>query len=266
MEQNHLNRTEIHTKKIIGGTTMRDICQPENNNMALHVCQNPEMIKINRKALSNETISLNRWVLPWQKHTANIVRVTGADAGKGAFDASDSILSTDGLYTTEPDLLIGVFTADCLGILIADDTTPCVAVVHSGWKGTVQHILYQMMQTLLENDLITPQSVQIFFSPSIQQKSFEIGPEVKEQLLAAGEQIGLDFHPYIISEENGSDRSYADHQGMNIAVLRSFGIPEENIHPSLLDTKTTDTCFSFRRDKDKTGEHFTYGYIHDSTD
>lgn len=63
---------------------------------------------------------LENWVLPWQKHTDRIVRVTHEDILKGAFDKNTSIMDTDGLYTTEKDLLIGVFTADCLGILLAD--------------------------------------------------------------------------------------------------------------------------------------------------
>ena len=49
-------------------------------------------------------------------------------------------MNVDAVYTTEPNILIGVFTADCLGILVVDETTPCICAIHSGWKGTTLEI------------------------------------------------------------------------------------------------------------------------------
>lgn len=249
----------VRQGKISGGFTLRNTDLPENGNMALHVCQNKEDVMKNRKKLEQTSLPLNQWVLPWQKHTDRIQCVFQVDRSKGAFSKSTSIMETDALYTTEPETLIGVFTADCLGILIADDSTPLVGVVHSGWKGTVQNILYKTLKELLEQDLIHPETVHLYFSPSILQNSFEIGEEVKEALMKAGKEIGLDYSPYFIKGKEG--KWMADHQQMNLDVASSFGIPEENLHPTSLDTKTTDSCFSFRRDKDKTGEHLTFGYI-----
>ena len=115
---------------------MKDRSRPDQNNMALHVCNDPQGVLENRHQLEKETIPLNRWALAWQKHTDQFYRVTRKDIGKGAYDKDTSILNVDALYTTEPEILIGVFTADCLGILVFDSTTPCVCTIHSGWKGT----------------------------------------------------------------------------------------------------------------------------------
>ena len=114
---------------------MRNPLNPESNNMALHVCLNPEDVKKNRQQLAQEiNLPLDCWALPWQKHTANIYRITKEDIGKGSYDANTSILNTDAVYTTESNILIGVFTADCVGLLLIDETTPCIAAIHSGWK------------------------------------------------------------------------------------------------------------------------------------
>lgn len=248
-----------------GGFTRRDRSLPENGNMALHVCVNEEDVMINRRALAEKTVPLENWVLPWQKHTDRFVRITAEDAGRGSDDKNTAILETDGLYTTDTDLLIGVFTADCLGILIADETTGLVGAVHSGWKGTAQNILYKMLKEIFENKLAEPSSLKLYFSPSIQKSSFEIGENVKEQLLNAGREIGLDYSDLIEPEfdEEGSrikEKYLADHEKMNIRTAESLGVRPENIYPGLLDTKTDETCFSFRRDREKTGEHFSFIY------
>lgn len=244
---------------IRGGITLRNPQAPEAGNLALHVCQNPEDVMKNRETLAKSTLPLENWVLPWQKHTCTIARVGKDDHGKGAKDAQSSILETDGIYTTEPNTLIGVFTADCLGILLADPTLPLVAAVHSGWKGTVQNILYKLLCELAQQKLLRPESLQVWISPSISADSFEIGPEVKEQLLLAGQDLGLDYTAYI--QDTSTDRSYADHPAMNLDVLRKFGIPMKNVHLCAMNTRTNPDCFSYRRDGRQTGEHFTYGWI-----
>ena len=136
----------INNEHIFGATTLKDITLPEKNNTALHVCIDPEAVMINRKRLAEElNMPLDHWALPWQKHTNNMAHVTSSDKGKGAYDKYTSIMNVDAVYTTEPNILIGVFTADCLGILVVDETTPCICAIHSGWKGTTLEITKKML-------------------------------------------------------------------------------------------------------------------------
>lgn len=79
--------TYVNNSIVLGATTLKDTSVPENNNMALHVCLDPEKVMINRYQLSQELNQpLSNWALPWQKHTANIYEVTQKDKQKGAFD------------------------------------------------------------------------------------------------------------------------------------------------------------------------------------
>lgn len=56
------------------------------------------------------------------------------------------------------------------------------------------------------------------------------------------------------------EKAYIDNQGLNIKMLRKLGITQ--ITPSTLDTKKErNDCFSYRNEKEKVGEHFTYAYI-----
>ena len=246
----------INNEKAFGCTTLKDKSLPEQNNTALHVCINPEEVMKNRVRLSKELkMPLENWALPWQKHTNNMARITSADKSKGAFDKDTSIMNVDAVYTTESNILIGVFTADCLGILVIDETTPCLLAIHSGWKGTTLEITSKCIQELIDKNLLHPQSTKVYFSPSIQYDSLEVGMEVVEQM----KKIKTDTTPFIRYMPN--DKAYIDNQGINVQMCKDLSIPEENIFPSKYDTKKElDTCFSYRNDK-KTGEHFTFGYL-----
>lgn len=246
----------INDDTFYGAVTLKDAHQPEMNNMALHVCQNEKDVLKNRIKLSNElNLPLSNWILPWQKHTANMAHVTKKNHGQGAFDKNTSIMNVDAIYTTEPNTLIGVFTADCVGMLIIDPTTPFIGAIHSGWKGTIQAITTKCLQQWKEDHLIRPSTTHVYFSPSILKESLEVGLEVVEGI----KQLPFNTSPFIQYTKN--NKAYIDNQGLNMQMLKLENIPESNLHPTPFNTKKEiNTCFSYRNDK-KTGEHFTFGYI-----
>jgi hypothetical protein len=243
--------------KIFAATTLKDTAALENNNMALHVCIDPEKVMENRKALACECgIPLENWALSWQKHTDAFYEIKKEDIGAGAYDKNTSIMQVDALYTCEPNVLIGVFTADCVGMILADEENGCIAAIHSGWKGTVSAITYKTAKHLFENKKMDPKTTQVYFSPSILFDSLEVGMEVIDQIRALK---CIDPSPYI--RIASSEKGFIDNQGLNMAMLEALGVPKENLHPSSLDTKKELTdCFSFRNDK-QTGEHFTYAFL-----
>ena len=248
--------TYIDNEIVFGATTLKDTSALENNNMALHVCIDPEKVMQNRQQLAKELdMPLDHWALPWQKHTDNLYEVTHSDKQKGAFDKNTSILNVDAVYTKDKGILIGVFTADCVGILLVDESRPCICCIHSGWKGTAQAITDKCVKELIQTKMIDPKTTKAFFSPSILFDSLEVGMEVVDQI----KKLDFDVKPFIRYMPN--NKAYIDNQGLNIQMLLNNGFEANNIHPSKLDTKKElNDCFSFRNDK-KTGEHFTFAYL-----
>jgi YfiH family protein len=55
--------------------------------------------------------------------------------------ASDRLCKGDGLMTDHPGLLLGIKTADCIPVLVADRKRRAVAAFHAGWRGTVKRIV-----------------------------------------------------------------------------------------------------------------------------
>ena len=59
-----MNKIVHLNTNIYGATTLKDLKAPEQNNMALHVCINPEDVLKKRQQLEMETLPLNQWILP----------------------------------------------------------------------------------------------------------------------------------------------------------------------------------------------------------
>ena len=46
----------------------------------------------------------------------------------------------DAIITNLKNIAIGVFTADCVPVILVDENTSTIAAIHSGWKGTYKSI------------------------------------------------------------------------------------------------------------------------------
>ena len=85
---------------------------------------------------------------------------------------------TDALITQVPGLWIGVYSADCVPVLIADKRLNVVAAVHAGWRGTVGGITRAAVERMKVDFGCRPEDMQAVIGPSISPDAFEVGEEV----------------------------------------------------------------------------------------
>lgn len=78
---------------------------------------------------------------PRQVHGTDVVIVTSR-AGQNLGDA-------DAIATTLPGVSIGVITADCVPILVAEASGKAVAAIHAGWRGLAAGVIERALQALL---------------------------------------------------------------------------------------------------------------------
>jgi YfiH family protein len=69
-----------------------------------------------------------------QVHSPDTIAVT-------APFADDSRPHADALVTDRPGLLLGILTADCVPILLADPNAGVIGAAHAGWKGAISGIV-----------------------------------------------------------------------------------------------------------------------------
>ena len=87
-------------------------------------------------------------------------------------------LDTDALITQVPGLWIGVYSADCVPILVADTRLKVVAAIHAGWRGTVGGITRATVERMTTDFGCRPEDLQAVIGPSISPEAFEVGEEV----------------------------------------------------------------------------------------
>ncbi len=236
----------------IAGITMRDSSEPESNNMALHACMVAENITTNRRKFSASIgCSLEDFVCAYQCHSANFHKVEREDRGRGAVTMDTAIPNTDALYTFEPNLAMCCFTADCVPLLLHDETTGLVGAVHSGWQGTVKEIVPKAFNHLILKERCDPRKLKIIIGPAISQEKFEVDQDVSDRFKALG--YADDFISY--NDETG--KFHIDNQLTVKRQCELMGIPAENITIDRTCTFTSPDCFSFRQDKN-CGRHLSF--------
>lgn len=242
-----------HTKHIIAGTTLRDENRKENNNMALHCGGDLAAVIENRTAFAGSLdIDVSQCVFAQQTHSANIHKVTKEDIGKGVFTYESGIPDCDALYTSESNILIGVFHADCVPIILYDDITNIICAIHSGWVGTMKQITSKTLEILCQKEGCHIEHMQAFIGPAIGFDSFEVGMEVVEQVKA----LPFPTEQYIRYKDSG--KALVDNQGLNYQMLRNAGLRDDQIFDDKNDTFNNNTSlFSYRRDK-SCGRHLSY--------
>ena len=54
----------------------------------------------------------------------------------------------DAIITNEKNVIIGVFTADCVPIILIDEENGVIAAIHSGWRGTFESITLKTIELI----------------------------------------------------------------------------------------------------------------------
>ena len=92
-----------------------------------------------------------------------------------------AVLRGDGLMTRERGMLLGVQTADCVPVLIADTRTRVVAAFHAGWRGTLARIVERGVGTMRMEFGSRPKDLVAAVGPSIGPCCFAVGEEVRSE-------------------------------------------------------------------------------------
>ncbi len=110
-----------------------------------------------------------------QIHSALVYRVDRAQADKS------TTLAGDGMITDEPGLLLGVTTADCVPVLVADPKRGAVGAFHAGWRGTVRRIVERGVGRMRMEFGSAPEDLVASIGPAIRSCCYRVGDEVEAE-------------------------------------------------------------------------------------
>ena len=154
--------------------------------------------------------------------------------------APDAAPEADALATDRPGLLLGVLTADCGPVLLADPQARVIGAAHAGWKGALGGVLESVLEAMASLGA-RPERVTAAIGPAIAQVSYEVGPELAVRFQGADPASLSCFAPV-----PGSDRLLFDLKAYAAGRLRRAGVERIEILPN--DTAAEeDLFFSYRR-------------------
>ncbi len=154
--------------------------------------------------------------------------------------AEDARPQADGLVTNRPGLALGIVTADCGPVLFADASAGVVGACHAGWRGAVLGVLEATVAAMCALGAEAGR-ISAVIGPCIHQQSYEVGPDMRAELLAQG-PLGAGF----LVPGQRAERWQFDLPGYCAARLGALGL--RAVADVGVDTYAApDRFFSYRR-------------------
>lgn len=211
-------------------------------------------------AIGNNYINL---VKPMQAHTNNVKIVTNKiNSNEPDFNV-EHYKNTDGLITNKKNLVLSTTNADCILLLLFDPVKKVIANVHSGWKGTLQRIILNAINKMVNEFDCKPENIICCICPSIRKCHFEVEKDVKEQFQNEfRDLIGFTYIEDnskkviklndIIEEKVKKEKWNIDTALINKIIMQKLGLKPENIVDSGICTVcNSDLIHSYRIEKAK---------------
>ena len=90
----------------------------------------------------------------------------------------------DAQVTRAPGVALGILTADCAPILLADERAGVIGAAHAGWRGALDGVIEAAVAAMRGLGAKNADIVAAV-GPCIQQASYEVGPEFHARFVAA---------------------------------------------------------------------------------
>jgi len=88
-------------------------------------------------------------------------------------ERADCYLGADGLVTTVPGLVLGIYVADCAAVYLADRRGRAVGLIHSGRAGTETNITGRAIALMQKEFHVDPKDLIVEVSPCIRPPLYE---------------------------------------------------------------------------------------------
>lgn len=217
-------------------TRIGGLSQNEYSSLNLGVYTGDEQFVINENiSRISGAAAMNKQNIVYLKQLhGNTVRVVNEDNYK-VIRGMDG----DALITSVKGIPIGIFTADCVPILIADKLGKAIASIHAGWKGIAGGVVEAAIHELISSFGTKAEGLIVAAGPSIGGCCFEVSEDVALKFKSHF-KIQNEFHVNLKTEI--------------YARLIELGLKDCNINMSDLCTCCEkDLFYSYRREKGKTG-------------
>ena len=196
-------------------------------NLAEHVGDDPACVAENRRRLAA--------VVGYAHEPAWLEQVHGTHVVAAEMVCAPVV--ADAAWTRQPGRPCVVMTADCLPVLLCDQTGTVVAAAHAGWRGLASGVLAATVAQMG----VPPAELLAWLGPAIGSAAFEVGEEVRAAFLKLDADNAGCFQP------SPAGRWLADIYALARRQLRRLGVPA--IYGGVCCTfSEPERFFSYRRE------------------
>lgn len=209
-------------------------------NLATSVGDSRESVIENRNRIT-ETLNLKKDSIydVWQVHSNNVIFSTKPRELDTPHKKADAII------TDNKDVTLLMLFADCVPIILYDQTVNIAAIAHAGWKGTINKVVANAVISMIDDHGCRPEYLTACIGPSICVHHYAVGDVVLQQVKNA----------FIDIEGIIEQREKIFHLNLQVAnekILLELGIVE--IYKSSICTAcNTADWFSHREESGNTG-------------
>jgi YfiH family protein len=166
----------------------------------------------------------------------------------------------DALTTRVGSIVVGVRTADCVPVLVADSASGAVAAIHAGWRGAVDGVVARAIAALVSGGA-HGEALVAAIGPHIRVASFEVGEEVAMAMNSAMPSAHADRAVALAGPL--VDRSFGAKPHASLVTLVVAQLLEAGLGEASIEDVGGDTCaarerfHSHRRDGARSGRQLS---------
>lgn len=249
----YLQPTKVAADIVAGFSTRNGgVSRPPYNslNLGLGTADQPTNIEGNRTSFVRAfDLSPHQLLTAKQVHGDDILLIDEANPDLSHFLS----VEVDAIVTNQPEIMIGVLTADCFPLLIWHEKKKVIAAIHAGWRGAANGIIAKVIETIHTHFDCPNAGLQAAIGPGIGAHNYEVDRPVRDAF-----RQGTGFWKEISKETS------LGHWQLDIPLSCRLQLEQSGIKPQNIETAKECTCchpelfFSHRRDNGVTGRQISF--------
>ncbi|MFH1352036.1 MAG: polyphenol oxidase family protein [bacterium] len=143
---------------------------------------------------------------------------------------------SDGLITKDRNVVLGVFTADCIPVFLYDEVSGLAGLLHAGWRGISKNFIISAVDFIQKNSPVYVSSLKVVIGPGLCVRHFEVSAELAHV-----------FPGMFIRKKK--EKSFVDLKKIIKKQFVDSGVQQGNIYDAGLCSFEEKNIFSLRREQ-----------------
>ena len=180
-------------------------------NCSVKVGDDPKLVRENmRRVAQNLGVCVEKVFVLHQTHSTIVIPVLENEPfAKTPYG--------DALVTKTKGVFLGIKTADCAPVLLADEKNGVVGACHAGWRGAVNGVIENTITSMVEMGA-DKEFITAVVGPCIAKTSYEVGEDMRQEFLQSDNSSDLFF------TSTANQKYLFDLPGYVVHRLNRFGI------------------------------------------